>query len=119
MEEMDMDMQTVGRPSMLPLAIAAFALALGGAWSSAHAATGHDAVACDKLPSSQRGICQQQAGLGQHSMQKSLTPAQQQALAHESARYRKASDACKRLPGSERTTCMSRAGEDATLAAAR
>jgi hypothetical protein len=114
-----MNMERVGRHSLLPFAIAAFALALGGAWGSAHAATGHDAAACGKLPASQRGICQQEAGFGQHSMQKSLTPAQKQALASESERYKKASDACKRLPGSERTTCMSRAGEDATLAAAR
>ncbi|HEY1329108.1 MAG TPA: hypothetical protein VGI14_19385 [Casimicrobiaceae bacterium] len=114
-----MNMERIGRRSLLPFAIAAFALALGGAWSSAHAATGHDAAACGKLPASQRGICTQEAGFGQHNMQKSLTPAQKQALARENARYKKASDACKHLPGSQRTTCMSRAGDDAMLAAAR
>jgi hypothetical protein len=119
MEETHMNVHKVDRRSVLPFAIAAFALSLGGAWASAHAATGQDVAACGKLPASERGICEQEAGYGQRNMQQPLTPAQQQAIARESAQYRKATAACKRLPSSERTTCMSRAGDDAMLAAAR
>jgi hypothetical protein len=120
MEEIGMNVQRIPRPDrppLLSLAIAALALAMGGAWGSAHAATSPEMAACARLPSSERGICQQKAGYGQPDMQKPRTPAQQQAIDRESARYKQAAAACKRLSSSERTTCMSRAGDDVALAA--
>ena len=129
----------VEKRSFVPFAVASLLLAAAAAWSSAHAATdsqqqhatgavidraasgatGREMAACKTLPLSQRGICADQAGYGQPVMRQSLSPAQQQALDREQARYKAEVAACNRLPVSDRTTCMSQAGLDTNLAAMR
>ncbi|HEY1327346.1 MAG TPA: hypothetical protein VGI14_10440 [Casimicrobiaceae bacterium] len=104
------------RNPWLAIGAAVVALAIGGAYHPAHAAT-TDKVACSKLPSSERGICQERTGYGKHVAEPPMSPAQSTALEHENDRYRKAMAACSREPQSYRTTCQSTAGQDPKLAA--
>ena len=122
----------------LAIAACAMALTIGSSFHYAHAGVGSSQAAtatgmaidqpatrdnktkmaaCKRLPLSERGTCEAQAGYGQAVMSRSLTPAQQAALDRENDRYKKAAAECGRLPVSDRTMCMSQAGSDRTLAA--
>ena len=86
---------------VLPLTAAAIALAIGGAFATAHAAVDSPHQPAVSGPVTDR----------------TLSPVQQKALAQENRRYETALAACKRLPQSERTTCASQAGLDGNVAA--